>query len=98
MVWLRGKNISLKEMETCLLQTKNIPPSLWAEAVKCASYLQHRFPDKLVVGATPFKALHGHMPNVSHLIFFIPKLGLEYPFLRERPSNPIVVNAYCWDM
>ena len=33
------KNRSLKEMETCLLHAKNLPPSLWEEAVNCASYL-----------------------------------------------------------
>ena len=57
-------------METCLLHAKNLPPSLWAEAVNCASDLQNRVPHKPVVGATPFKALHGHKPNVSHLRVF----------------------------
>ena len=32
------KNRSLKEMETCLLQANNIPPSLWDEDVNYASY------------------------------------------------------------
>ena len=64
------KNRSLKEMETCLLQANNSPPSLWAEAVNCASYIQNRVPHKLVVGATPFEALLGHKPNVSHLRVF----------------------------
>ena len=54
------KNRSLKEMETCLLHAKNLPPSLWVEAINCASYLKNRVPHKLVVGATPFEALHGH--------------------------------------
>ena len=29
------KNRSLKEMETCLLHPKHIPPSLWDEVVNC---------------------------------------------------------------
>ena len=53
-----------------LLYGKNLPPSLWAEAVNCASYLQNRVPHKSGVGATPFKQLHGHKPNVYHLRFF----------------------------
>ena len=32
------KNRSLKEMTTCLLHGKNLPPSLWIEAINCASY------------------------------------------------------------
>ena len=64
------KKRSLKEMVTCLLHGKHLPPSLWAEAVNCASYLQNRVPHKSVVGVTPFKALHGYKPNVSHLRVF----------------------------
>ena len=56
------KNISLKEMETCLLHAKHIPPSLWDEAINRASYLHHRVPHKLLVGATPFKSIHGISP------------------------------------
>ena len=36
-----GKNRLLKEMETCLIQVKNIPPSIWAEAINYASYIQN---------------------------------------------------------
>ena len=57
-------------METYLLQAKNIPPSLWAEAVNYASYIHNRVPHKSVVGATLFEALRGHKPNVSHLRVF----------------------------
>ena len=59
------KNSSLKEMETYLLQAKNLPPSLWEEAVNYASYIHNRVPHKSVAGATPFEALHGNNPNVS---------------------------------
>ena len=54
------KNRSLKEMETCLLKEKNIPPSLWVEAVNCASYIQNRVPHKSLILATPFEALLGN--------------------------------------
>ena len=60
------KNRSLKEMETCLLKAKNLPPSLQVEVVNFASYIQNRVPHKSVIGATPFKELLGHKPNVSH--------------------------------
>ena len=38
------KNRSLKEMEICLLHAKNLPPSLWVEAINCASYIHNRIP------------------------------------------------------
>ena len=49
------KNRSLKEMETCLLQEKNLPPSLWEEDINYASYIHNRVPHKSVVEDTPFK-------------------------------------------
>ena len=48
------KNRSLKGMETCFLQAKNLPASLWDEVVNCASYIQNRVPHESVIGATPF--------------------------------------------
>ena len=78
------KNISLKEMATCILHAKNLPPSLWDEVVNCASYLQNRVPHKLVVGVTPFKALHGYKPNVSHLIFFGSKSWSRIPLDKRK--------------
>ena len=53
------KNRSLKEMATCLLHGKHLPPSLWDEAVNCASYLQNRVPHKsILVGV-----LHLEIPH-----------------------------------
>ena len=78
------ENRSLKEMETCLLQDKNLSPSLWDEAVNCASYIQNRVPHKSVVAATPFEALHGHKPDVSHLIFFGSKSWARIPIDKRK--------------
>ena len=78
------KNRSLKEMATCLLQYKNIPPSLWEEAVNYASYIQNRVPHNSVVGATSFEALHGHKPNVSHLRVFISKAWARIPMDKRK--------------
>ena len=68
--------------------------SLGIDVVNYASYLQNRVPHKLVVGATPFEALHGHKPNVSNLRVFGSKAWTQYPLIRERPSKTRVANAY----
>ena len=78
------KNRSLKEMETCLLHAKHLPPSLWAEAINCASYLQNSVPHKSVVGVTPFEALHGYKPNVSHLRVFSSKAWSKIPTNKRK--------------
>ena len=85
-------------METCLLQAKNLPPSLWFEAVNYDSYIQNRVPHKLVVGDTPFEALHGNIPNVSHLRVFGSKAWARISMYKRKASTPRVVNAYYWDM
>ena len=40
------KNILVKEMETCMMEAKNLPPKFWAEAINCASYIHNRVPHK----------------------------------------------------
>ena len=67
-----------------LLHGKHLPPSLWAEAVNCASYLQNRVPHKSVVGVTPFKALHGYKPNVSYLRVFGSKARARIPLDKRK--------------
>ena len=40
------KNRSLKEMATCMMEAKTLPPKYWAEAINCAAYIQNRVPHK----------------------------------------------------
>ena len=35
----KRKNISLKEMETCMMEAKTFPPKFWDEAIKYAYYI-----------------------------------------------------------
>ena len=95
------KNRSLKEIAICLLHVKNLPPSLWVEAINCASYLKNRVPHKLVVGVTPFEALHGYKPNVSHLIFFGSKAWARIPLDKRKAfqaqSSKCILLGYAED-
>ena len=38
------------EMETCMMEAKNLPPKYWAEAINCAAYIQNRVPHKQLDG------------------------------------------------
>ena len=33
------KNKSLKEMATCMMEAKTLPPKFWAKDIKCTSYI-----------------------------------------------------------
>ena len=88
-------------METCILQAKNIPPSLWEEAVNCASYIHNRAPHKLVIGATPFEALLGYNPDVSHLRVVGSKSWDKVPMDKRKAfqsqSNEYILLGYVED-
>ena len=64
------KNRSLKEMETCMMEAKTLPPKYWAKAINCADYIQNRVPHKQLDGITPFEAWSGHKPYVTHFRIF----------------------------
>ena len=73
------KNISLKEMETCMMEAKTFPPKFWVKAIKCASYIQYRVPYKHLYGMTPFKSWSGHKPYVTHFGIFGSKAWARIP-------------------
>ena len=35
------KNKTLQEMANCMIQSKNMEPTFWAEAINCANYIQN---------------------------------------------------------
>ena len=78
----------MKEMSAYLLEAKYLPPYLWDEARNCASYIQDRVPHKSVVGTTPFEALMGHNPNVSHLRVFGSKAWARIPCNNKKDFKP----------
>ena len=57
-------------MARSLLKSKNMSGSFWGEAVTTAVYLLNRAPTKAVIGKTPYEAIYGRKPNVSHLRTF----------------------------
>ena len=40
------KNIATKEMETCMMEEKDLSPKIWDEAINCVSYVQNISPHK----------------------------------------------------
>ena len=78
------KNGSVKDMSTCLLHAKHLPPPLWDYGINYALYLQNRVSHKSVVGLTPFEALHGHKPNVYHLRVFGSKAWSRIPLDKRK--------------
>ena len=78
------KNKSLKEMETCMMEDKALPPKFWADAIKCASYIQNRVPHNQLQGITPFEARSGHKPDVTHFRIFGSKAWVRIPTEKRK--------------
>ena len=53
-----------------MLKSKRMPKEFWAEAVKCAIYVQNRCPHAKLDDQTPQEAWSGQKPTVSHLKVF----------------------------
>ena len=84
----KRKNRSLKEMATCLLEPRDLPPYMWVEAMNCASYIHNRIPHKSVVGVNAFEALMRHKPNVSHPRVFVSKSWAKIPSDKRKSFQP----------
>ena len=72
----KHKDRALKEMATCMLETKSLSPKLWVEAINCAAYVQNIVPHKALDEKTPFEAWRGHNPNFSHFRVLSQRIGI----------------------
>lgn len=63
-------NRTLVETVRCMLTDGKLPKKFWAEAINTAVYIRNRGPTKAVKGMTPYEALTGKKPNVSHFRTF----------------------------
>ena len=82
------KNRSLKEMATCMMEAKTLPPNFWAEAINYASYIQNRVPHKNLDGITPFEACSGHKPDVTHFKTFGSRAWTRIPTEKRKDLQP----------
>ncbi|KAJ3708478.1 hypothetical protein LUZ61_012183 [Rhynchospora tenuis] len=66
----KGKNRTILDMVRSMLKSKNMPKDFWAEAVRCAVYIQNRSFQARLKDKTPQEAWSGIKPTVSHLKVF----------------------------
>ncbi|KAK2417383.1 putative mitochondrial protein [Trifolium repens] len=64
------RNRTLLNMARCMLKGKDLPKSLWGEAVNTAAYVLNRCPTKKLKDKTPEELWTGHKPSVKHLRIF----------------------------
>ena len=81
------KNRSLKEMTTCMLESKKLAANLWAEAMHAEAYIHNRVTHSSMKGNTPFEAYFRHKPDVSNLWVFGSTPWPEF-HLKRRALQP----------
>ena len=82
------KNRSLKEMATCMLEAKTLPPKFWTEAINYAYYIQNSVTHKHLDGMTPFKAWSGNKTDVTHFRIFGSRDQARIPTERRKDLQP----------
>ena len=82
------KNRSLKEMATCMMEAKNLPPNFCAKDINYASYIQNRVPHKQLHSMTPFESWSGHKPDVTHFRIFGSKAWPRIPTEKRKDLQP----------
>ena len=85
---VKRKNKSLKEMATCMMESKQFPPNFLVETIKCASYIHNMFPHKQLYGITPFQSWSGNKPDVTHFRIFGPKAWTRIPTEKRKDLEP----------
>ncbi|KAK1408428.1 hypothetical protein QVD17_40194 [Tagetes erecta] len=64
------RNRTILNMVRSLLKAMKMPQQLWAEAVRHSVYLLNRMYTKALNNCTPYEALKGRKPNLSHVRVF----------------------------
>ncbi|KAI5335543.1 hypothetical protein L3X38_025676 [Prunus dulcis] len=64
------KNRTIVEMAKCMIHAKELPYTLWCEAVNTSVYLLNRSPTRALENTTPFEKFSGRKPGVKHLKVF----------------------------
>jgi len=60
-------NRTIVERTIALMHSERLPTGLWAEVMDTVVYLKNRSPSRALKRSTPFEALTGERPNLSHL-------------------------------
>eukprot|EP00253_Pinus_taeda_P010782 PITA_10782 len=82
------KNLTLKEMANCMLQSKGLSLNFWAEAIKCANYIINRTPTKVLKNITPEEAWSSIKLDISHFCVFGSEAWAHIPDEKHKALEP----------
>jgi hypothetical protein len=66
----KRKNISFKEMATCMSHARYLPSKIWAKTLNYDKYIHNRSPHIFFKENTRFEAWSNNKPEVTHFPIF----------------------------
>ena len=79
------KNRMVVEMARCMMKEMNVPVNLWVEAIATVVHILNRSPTQALQNCTPYQALTGLKPSVTHLkVFGCIAFALVNPHQRKK--------------
>lgn len=94
-------NRTLFDMVRSLLHGRQVAKQFWSFALATAVYLKNRCPHRILNGRSPFEALYGQLPDLSHLrVFGCEAWALTPSGQRTKldaKSHPCTFIGYCED-
>ena len=87
------RNQTLLDMVRSMLSNSTLPKSLWAEALKTATYILNRVPTK-AVPKTPFELFKGWKPSLQHMRVWGCPSEVRIYNPHEKKLDPRTISAF----
>src|SRR5579871_3891619 len=81
-------NRTICERVRAILIETGLPKHLWGELVHTVAYLKNRSPTRVLDGKTPYEALYGKKPDVSHLVAIGTKAFVHITKKKTKKMDP----------
>jgi hypothetical protein len=75
-------------MASYMLHAKSLPQRLWVEALNFATCIQNISPHRSIKDKTPYKALSGLKPEVTHFRIFGSHAWARIPSEKRKALDP----------
>jgi hypothetical protein len=75
-------------MANCMIQSKQLSPHFWAEAINCVNYIVNHTPTKALKNITPEEAWSKIKPDISHFHVFGSKAWAHIPDEKRKTLQP----------
>src|SRR5436309_3036253 len=81
-------NRTICERIHAILMETGLPKELWAELAGAVAHIKYRSPTSALKGKTPYEALYGERPDVSHFVAISTNAFVHIPKKKTKKLDP----------